>query len=95
MQDKGVKKLTFANGGYEQFPLGRRLSVFVEVTEKASGIKASASDNTAVFTDNPIKLDCDLMPPYYKPNLPLQMQVGHYVNKSSFIKCIYSETRLN
>ncbi|XP_062523087.1 complement C3-like [Corticium candelabrum] len=72
--DKGVKKLTFANGGYEQFPLGRRLSVFVEVTEKASGIKASASDNTAVFTDNPIKLDCDLMPPYYKPNLPLQMQ---------------------
>ncbi|XP_062522895.1 complement C3-like [Corticium candelabrum] len=79
--DKGVKRLTFANGGYEQFPFGRRLSVFVEVTEEASGIKASAFDNTAVFTDNPIKLDCDLMPPYYKPNLPLQMQVrARYAN---------------
>ncbi len=70
--------MTFSNIGYDEFPIGKRLSVFAEVTEKASGIKASAFDNNAVFTDNPIKLDCDLMPPYYKPNVTLQMQVCHY-----------------
>ena len=78
-QEKGVKKLSFPNGGYLEFPHGKRLCIFVEVVEEASGIKFAKSDRSAVFTDNPIKVDCDLTPPFYRPNLPLKLQVRMYV----------------
>ena len=78
-QDKGVKKLSFPNSGYLEFPHGKRLCIFVEVVENTSGIKFAKSDRSAVFTDNPIKVDCDLTPPFYRPNLPLKLQVGMYV----------------
>ncbi|XP_062499169.1 complement C3-like [Corticium candelabrum] len=73
--DNGVKKLSFPNGGYLEFPYGKRLCIFVEVVEEASGIKFAKSDRSAVFTDNPIKVDCDLTPPFYRPNLHLKLQV--------------------
>ena len=75
-QDGGTKTVVFSNTGYDEFPLNQRLCVFVDVTEKASGIKFSKSDNSALFTDNPIQLDCSLMPPFYKSSIPLQMQVS-------------------
>ena len=77
--------MTFPNKGYEGFPLGKHLCVVAEVTEKASGIKFFKMDNSAVFTDNPIKLDCDLMSSFYRPNVPLQMQVS----KSKFYLDMY------
>ena len=49
--------------------------MIAEATERDSGIKYGTIENSAWITDNPIKIDCDLTPPYYRSNLPLQMQV--------------------
>jgi integrin beta 2 len=74
-QDKGSKHLSFPNSGYSVFPYGWKFCVVAEATENASGIKYLTSDNSAMFTDNPIKIDCELTPPFYRPKLPLQMQI--------------------
>jgi hypothetical protein len=74
-QDRGVKELHFPNEGYAVFPLGERLYISAELVDEASGARQKTVDTSAQFTDNPIRLDCDLSPPYYRPNLSLQIKV--------------------
>ena len=75
MQDQGTKHIVFDNGEYDEFPLNKHLCVIANVKEKASGVELSKLDNSAVFTDHLVKLDCDLMSSFYRPSFPLQMQV--------------------
>ena len=74
-QAKGEKEIIVPNGRYDVFPIRERLCIVAEVTEQASGIKESSSDSSAFFTDVPVKLDCDLSPPFYRPQLPLIVTV--------------------
>ena len=75
LQDDGVKTIFFPNGGYKVFPLGEQVYISVEVTNSNNGVKRQTFDVSSQFDDNPIKLDCALSPPYYRPNLPLRLQV--------------------
>ncbi|XP_062523528.1 complement C3-like isoform X2 [Corticium candelabrum] len=79
--DDGVKTIFFPNGGYKVFPLGEQVYISVEVTNSNNGVKRQTFDVSSQFDDNPIKLDCALSPPYYRPNLPLRLQVrSRYAN---------------
>ena len=57
------------------FPVGDRLCIVAEVTELSSGNKQKNSDSSTWFTDVPVRLDCDLSPPFYRPHLPLRVTV--------------------
>ena len=75
LQDHGEKTVSFPNDGYIVFPLGEQVYISAEVIDLNNGVKQQTFDVSAQFDDNPIKLDCALSPPYYRPNLPLRLQV--------------------
>jgi hypothetical protein len=74
-QDKGEKDIIVPNEGYDVFPLDQKLCIVVEATERASGITQSATDTSTWFTDRPVRLDCELSPPFYRPRLLLPVTV--------------------
>ncbi|XP_062523937.1 complement C3-like isoform X2 [Corticium candelabrum] len=94
--DNGEKTISFPNEGYKVFPLGEQVYISAEVIDSNNGVKQQTFDVSAQFDDNPIKLDCALSPPYYRPNLPLRLQVrATYANGAvvSNVKVEYTNLR--
>jgi hypothetical protein len=73
--DRGEKTIGVPNIGYNIFPAGDRLCIFAEVSEHASGISQSSLDSSAWFTYTPVNIDCDLNPPFYRPQSLLYFTV--------------------
>ena len=69
------------------------MCVVAEVTEQASGIKQTSFDSSTLFTDLPVKLDCDLSPPFYRPQLPLLVTVSAGISLVCFESSLHDRYR--